>query len=82
MSMSSSEDLPHSLRYALTRELLRLYAVVLAGWVLIGYSGSIQLGGFFGFERIFGLLFFVVGFFLVASGLVAIAHRVLSDTVR
>ena len=77
-----SESVPRSMQYALTRELLRLYAVVLAGWGLMGYSGSIQLGGFFGFERIFGLLFFVIGFFLVASGTVAIAYRVISDATR
>ncbi|WP_158057803.1 hypothetical protein [Halorussus halophilus] len=78
----SSESVPRSLQYALTRELLRLYAVVLAGWVMIGFSGSVGFAPFSVFDDLLQLLLFLVGFFLVMSGLVAIAHRVLSDTVR
>lgn len=78
----SEESIPRSLQYALTRELLRLYAVVLVGWAMMDFSGSVYLGASNSLEGVVQLLLFLVGFFLVMSGVVAVAHRVLSDTVR
>lgn len=72
-----------SFRYALNRELLKLYGAIVLGQLIIG---QVQFWSQFvvedePFQTLVELPFLLCGAALVVGGLVGILHRILSDTV-
>jgi hypothetical protein len=72
-----------SFRYALNRELLRLYGAIILGYIIIE---EVQFWSQFviddePFQTLVELPFLICGTALVVGGLVGIFHRILSDTV-
>ncbi|WP_410767597.1 hypothetical protein [Haloferax sp. DFSO60] len=70
----------NSLRYALNPELVKLYVAIGVGWYIVGFS---QEGLFIipvPFQLLVSLPLFLLGLALVVGGLVAVVHRVLTDT--
>lgn len=70
-----------SFRYALNRELVKLYTVVLAGWVVIDLSqwafGIIDAPE--PYQSLIELPVLLLGLALFVGGLVGVLHRVVAD---
>lgn len=72
-----------SFRYALNRELLKLYTATFVGYVVV--QQTVYWGQFFGFpeplQTIVELPFLLIGTGLIIGGIVGVIHRILADTV-
>lgn len=71
--------------YALDREMLALYGVVLAGYVgllagaWLGVNWAVRGGGARGLGRALSVLLLVAGFAAIAAGLVGLVYEVIAD---
>lgn len=74
-----------ALKYALSREMAILYAVVIAGYVAIllgsflATSGAIRGGGAGLVRQLLAAILFLVGFVSVLGGLIGFVYKVIAD---
>ncbi|KAB1188621.1 hypothetical protein GJR98_11460 [Haloferax sp. MBLA0077] len=69
-----------ALRYATEDSMVALYGVVFGGWLLVTVAGFAFNSDTLGMMFVAGVLAFLAGGLAVATGLVAIAYKVVVDS--